>query len=171
MLSFSQCFVYLTLLYFSSCSFFFSCTQLQRLRAWESRERRKAKQYRYEREKEDEKKEEMESEAWNLGKFLEDYDDTKEDEKYYHGNRYTRRRRERELEIEKDQRDRQKEKEELEALRLEVMERQVREREREASKREKKVRLLRGQRTREFKDELEEGVVYDCLCTYTCHVQ
>ena len=74
----------------------------------------------------------MESEAWSLSKFLEDYDDNKEDHKYYRGTAYSRRRREREAEMEKDERDRQREKEEMEALRLEVMERQVREREREA---------------------------------------
>ena len=79
----------------------------------------------------------MESEAWNLSKFLEDYDDVKQDNKYYRGNGFARRRREREVEMERDERDRQREKEELEALRLEVMERQVRER--EASKRGPKV--------------------------------
>lgn len=56
--------------------FFFS-------RAWETRERRKAKDYEKDREKERLKEEEREHEAKRLKEFLEDYDDERDDIKYY----------------------------------------------------------------------------------------
>lgn len=52
-------------------------------RAWEARERRKAKEYEKEREKERLKEEEREREAKRLKEFLEDYDDERDDIKYY----------------------------------------------------------------------------------------
>lgn len=55
----------------------------ERLRAWETRERRKAKEYEKEREKERLKEEEREREAKRLKEFLEDYDDERDDIKYY----------------------------------------------------------------------------------------
>lgn len=50
---------------------------------WEIRERRKAKEYEKEREKERLKEEEREREAKRLKEFLEDYDDERDDVKYY----------------------------------------------------------------------------------------
>lgn len=76
-----------------------------------------------------------------MGDFLADYDDNKDDQKYYRlvlihctrtelntclfvclfrGSAYTRRRREREMEIDYDERDKMREKDELEELRLQV---------------------------------------------------
>lgn len=56
---------------------------MSNLRAWETRERRKAKDYEKEREKERMKEEEREHEAKRLKEFLEDYDDERDDIKYY----------------------------------------------------------------------------------------
>ena len=128
----------------------------QRLRAWESRERRKVKQYKFEREKEEERKQEMKNEAVSLGRFLADYDDEKEDSKYYRGGAYSRRKREREMEIERDERDRQREKEEMEALKLQVMERQIREREAGAGDRRKVLVRYRNL-----------PAIFDCANTHT----
>lgn len=55
----------------------------ERLRNWEARERRKAKEYEKEREKEFCREEEREKEAKCLKEFLEDYDDERDDPKYY----------------------------------------------------------------------------------------
>lgn len=52
-------------------------------RAWETRERRKAKEYEKEREKDRMKEEERECDAKRLKEFLEDYDDERDDVKYY----------------------------------------------------------------------------------------
>lgn len=54
-----------------------------RLRNWEARERRKAKDYEKERERERCREEEREKEAKRLKEFLEDYDDERDDHKYY----------------------------------------------------------------------------------------
>ena len=63
----------------------------------------------------------------HLAEFLEDYDDGRDDQRYYRGSAYARRRRERELEREDDRRDALRERDEMEALQLELMERQARE--------------------------------------------
>lgn len=55
----------------------------ERLRTWESRERHKAKELAKEREKKRLKEEEREREAKRLKEFLEDYDDERDDIKYY----------------------------------------------------------------------------------------
>lgn len=55
----------------------------ERLRAWEGRERRKAKDYDKEKERERCREEEREREAKRLKEFLEDYDDERDDHKYY----------------------------------------------------------------------------------------
>lgn len=55
----------------------------ERLRSWETRERRKLKDLDKEREKERLKEEEREKEAKKLKEFLEDYDDERDDAKYY----------------------------------------------------------------------------------------
>lgn len=54
-----------------------------RLRNWESRERRKAKEYEREKERERCREEVREREAKRLKQFLEDYDDERDDHKYY----------------------------------------------------------------------------------------
>lgn len=56
----------------------------------------------------------------HLADFLEEYDDSKDDQKYYRGSAFARRRREREVEMEEDERDRIREKKEIESLRLKV---------------------------------------------------
>jgi RNA-binding protein 25 len=55
----------------------------ERLRDWEARERRKAKEHEKEKERERLKEEDREREAKRLKEFLEDYDDERDDAKYY----------------------------------------------------------------------------------------
>lgn len=97
----------------------------ERLKHWETRERKKLKEYEREKLKEDEKQEEMEKDKKHLAEFLEDYDDDKDDNRYYKGSAFARRRREREIELDSDEKDRQHEREEIEALRLNMMKKQV----------------------------------------------
>ncbi|XP_023231414.1 RNA-binding protein 25-like [Centruroides sculpturatus] len=94
----------------------------ERLRNWEARERRKGKDYDKARQKEDDQKQEELKEARRLKEFLEDYDDERDDPKYYKGSALARRLKEREKEIEADNHDRRKEKEELEELRRQLVE-------------------------------------------------
>lgn len=92
----------------------------ERLRAWETRERRKAKEYDKEHEKERQKEEEREKDAKRLKEFLEDYDDERDDIKYYKGRELQKRLAERVKEAEADTRDRNKEKEELDELKNKI---------------------------------------------------
>lgn len=92
----------------------------ERLRHWESRERKKLRDYDKLELKEKERVEEQQKQAVWLKQFLEDYDDERDDAKYYKGREMERRRAEREREIESDARDRQKEKEELEELKTKI---------------------------------------------------
>lgn len=92
----------------------------ERLRNWEARERRKAKEYEKERLKEEEKLAEEAKEARRLKEFLEDYEDERDDVKYYKGAALQRRMKDREKEIELDNRDRQREREELEDLQVKL---------------------------------------------------
>ncbi|XP_014290302.1 RNA-binding protein 25 isoform X2 [Halyomorpha halys] len=92
----------------------------ERLRAWESRERHKVKESLKEKEKKRLKEEEREKEAKRLKEFLEDYDDERDDIKYYKGRELARRLEEREKEMEIDAKDRQKEKEELAELKAKI---------------------------------------------------
>ncbi|KAF7383450.1 hypothetical protein HZH66_012800 [Vespula vulgaris] len=89
----------------------------ERLRAWETRERRKQKEYEKEAEKRRAKREAREREAKRLKEFLEDYDDDRDDAKYYKGKELSRRLEERALEAEADSRDRCAERQELQRLR------------------------------------------------------
>lgn len=89
----------------------------ERLRNWEARERRKAKDYEKERLKEEERQTEEAKEARRLKEFLEDYEDERDDVKYYKGTALQRRMKDREKEIELDNRDRQRECDELNGLR------------------------------------------------------
>uniref|UniRef100_A0A0B7AI40 PWI domain-containing protein n=3 Tax=Arion vulgaris TaxID=1028688 RepID=A0A0B7AI40_9EUPU len=88
----------------------------ERLKNWESRERKKAREYEKEKEREDERKSEEAREGRRLKEFLEDYDDLKDDPKFYKGSALMRRLKEREKEKELDNRDRQREKEEFEEI-------------------------------------------------------
>merc|ERR1711881_707724 len=69
----------------------------ERLRKWETREGKK------------------------LREFLEDYDDDRDDDKYYKGSKLERRLAEREREAAKDAEDRAREKEEIEELRVQIL--------------------------------------------------
>ncbi|XP_035228240.1 RNA-binding protein 25-like isoform X2 [Stegodyphus dumicola] len=93
-----------------------------RLRNWVARERRKAKEYEKEKIKAEEQKKDEAKEARRLKEFLEDYDDEKDDPKYFKGSALVRRMKEREKEIEEDMLDRQREKEELDELRKKLVE-------------------------------------------------
>jgi RNA-binding protein 25 len=55
----------------------------ERLRNWETRERRKAKEHNKEREKDKKQADEMSKEGRRLKEFLEDYDDERDDPKFY----------------------------------------------------------------------------------------
>ena len=63
----------------------------ERLRAWEGREAKKGKEYEKERLKELKRTEEQEREARKLKEFLEDYDDERDDPKFYKGRELQRR--------------------------------------------------------------------------------
>ncbi|BFZ11524.1 hypothetical protein BsWGS_14565 [Bradybaena similaris] len=88
----------------------------ERLKTWEGRERKKAREHDKEKEREEERKSEEAREARRLKEFLEDYDDLKDDPKFYKGSALMRRLKEREKEKELDNRDRQREKEEFEEI-------------------------------------------------------
>ncbi|XP_033210476.1 RNA-binding protein 25 isoform X2 [Belonocnema kinseyi] len=89
----------------------------ERLRTWEGRERRKLKEYEKEAEKKRAKRDAREREAKRLKEFLEDYDDDRDDAKYYKGKELSRRLEERAVEAETDSRDRCAERQELQRLR------------------------------------------------------
>lgn len=114
-----------------------------RLRSWETRERRKAKDHEKDKEKEISREEVREREAKRLKEFLEDYDDERDDPKYYklvkfcltislffriliifywifRGKELQRRLAERVREADSDLKDREKEKAELEELKNKV---------------------------------------------------
>nr|KAF6486965.1 RNA binding motif protein 25 [Rousettus aegyptiacus]BAE89573.1 unnamed protein product [Macaca fascicularis] len=63
----------------------------------------------------------MAKEAKRLKEFLEDYDDDRDDPKYYRGSALQKRLRDREKEMEADERDRKREKEELEEIRQRLL--------------------------------------------------
>lgn len=63
----------------------------------------------------------MAKEGKRLKEFLEDYDDDRDDPKYYRGSALQKRLRDREKEIELDERDRKREKEELEEIRQRLL--------------------------------------------------
>lgn len=94
----------------------------ERLKNWELRERKKAREYEKEKEREDERKAEESREARRLREFLEDYDDERDDPKFYKGSALERRLRDRQKEKEADARDRAKEKEELEEIKRKLFE-------------------------------------------------
>ncbi|KAM6960955.1 RNA-binding protein 25 isoform 2-T2 [Aplochiton taeniatus] len=93
----------------------------ERLKNWEIRERKKARDYNKENEREDERRRETTKEAKRLKEFLEDYDDDRDDPKYYRGSALQKRLRDREKETELDERDRKREKEEHEEIRQRLL--------------------------------------------------
>ena len=93
----------------------------ERLRKWEGREGKMSRQYENDRMKEVRRKEDEEREGKKLREFLEDYDDDRDDEKYYKGSKLERRLTEREREAAKDAEDRAREKEEIEELRVQIL--------------------------------------------------
>ncbi|ESO91992.1 hypothetical protein LOTGIDRAFT_217154 [Lottia gigantea] len=93
----------------------------ERLTNWEGRERKKARENDKEREREEERKTDEIREARRLKEFLEDYDDLRDDPKFFKGSALSRRMKEREKEKEADARDRQREKEEFEEIKRRLM--------------------------------------------------
>ena len=89
----------------------------KRLRNWEAREERKERDQRDFIRKERETKEAETREAKKLKIFLEDYDDDRDDVKYYRGSSFKERLRDRQRELEEDERDRRNELRELQELR------------------------------------------------------
>lgn len=107
----------------------------KRLREWEFREDRKARDADKRHMDETDRKEEEENEARRLKMFFEDYDDDKDDMRYYRGSELRVRLRDREKEREEDERDRRAEKRELEELRRKLKEEGHPDPESEAAKR------------------------------------
>ncbi|CAE1264546.1 RBM25 [Acanthosepion pharaonis] len=93
----------------------------ERLKNWMVREKKRQREYEKEKERELARKAEEAKEARRLKEFLEDYDDLRDDPKFYKGSALARRLSEREVEKQLDARDRQKEKEELEEIRLRLL--------------------------------------------------
>ncbi|KAM4529737.1 RNA-binding protein 25b isoform 3-T3 [Fundulus diaphanus] len=93
----------------------------ERLKNWELRERKRARDFAKEAERDDERRREMVKEGKRLKEFLEDYDDDRDDPKYYRGSALQKRLRDREKEMEVDERDRKREKEELEEIRQRLL--------------------------------------------------
>uniref|UniRef100_A0A4W5QZ86 RNA binding motif protein 25 n=1 Tax=Hucho hucho TaxID=62062 RepID=A0A4W5QZ86_9TELE len=93
----------------------------ERLKNWEMRERKKARDYDKENQREDERRREMTKEGKRLKEFLEDYDDDKDDLKYYRGSALQKRLRDREKETELDERDRKREKDEHDQIRQRLL--------------------------------------------------
>lgn len=92
----------------------------ERLKTWEKRERMKSREYDKDEEKEEERLSIEKKEAKRLRQFLEDYNDERDDGKYYKDNALTKRLRDREREMESDARDRNKERYELEEIRKQM---------------------------------------------------
>ncbi|GMR58776.1 hypothetical protein PMAYCL1PPCAC_28971 [Pristionchus mayeri] len=93
-----------------------------RLREWESRERKMSKKYEKDESREKNKKLDTNKEAKKLKAFLEDYDDEKDDPKYYKSSSLFARRRDFEREKGTDERDRLMEQAEIEELKRQIVE-------------------------------------------------
>ncbi|CAB3397454.1 unnamed protein product [Caenorhabditis bovis] len=94
---------------------------MQRLHRWEAREKQRAKMYERAERKEKERKKELQKEAKRLRHFLEDYDDEKDDPKYYKSSSLFQRKRDFEKEREADQKDRLREQHEIEELKKQIL--------------------------------------------------
>lgn len=92
----------------------------ERLRLWEARENKKGKEYTKETIKEKKKVEEAEREGRKLKEFLEDYDDERDDPKFYKGREIQRRLADREREAAKDAEDRKRELDEISELKSQI---------------------------------------------------
>ncbi|VDM37034.1 unnamed protein product [Toxocara canis] len=93
----------------------------ERLRKWEARERRQAKLYEKDEQREKQRKRDTQKEAKKLKHFLEDYDDERNDPKYYKSSSLFQRRRDFEREREADAKDRQREQQEIEELKKQIL--------------------------------------------------
>ncbi|VDK51065.1 unnamed protein product [Anisakis simplex] len=93
----------------------------ERLRKWEARERRQAKLYEKDEQREKQRRRSMQKEAKKLKHFLEDYDDERNDPKYYKSSSLFQRRRDFEREREADAKDRQREQQEIEELKKQIL--------------------------------------------------
>uniref|UniRef100_A0A8C7G6B9 RNA binding motif protein 25 n=1 Tax=Oncorhynchus kisutch TaxID=8019 RepID=A0A8C7G6B9_ONCKI len=93
----------------------------ERLKNWEIRERKKARDYDKENQREEERRHDMTKEGKRLKEFLEDYDDDRDESKYYRGSALQKRLRDREKETELDDRDRKREKEEHDQIRQRLL--------------------------------------------------
>ena len=92
-------------------------TYRERLKHWESRERKKRADYQEEKKKEMARKKAINKEAKKLRQFLEDYEDDKDDQVYFKGGALLKKKlKVREKEIETDKRDIQRERNELDQL-------------------------------------------------------
>ncbi|CAJ0577015.1 unnamed protein product, partial [Mesorhabditis spiculigera] len=94
---------------------------IARLKKWEQRERRMARAYEKEETKEQQRRRDVQKEAKKLRHFLEDYDDEKEDGKYYKGGSLFQRTRDYEREKEQDALDRKREQQEIEELKKQLI--------------------------------------------------
>lgn len=92
----------------------------ERLRIWETREGKKSKDYEKEQVKDKKKTDEIEREGRKLKEFLEDYDDERDDPKFYKGRELARRLQDREREATKDSEDRRKELDEISQLKSQI---------------------------------------------------
>uniref|UniRef100_A0A183G1M0 PWI domain-containing protein n=1 Tax=Heligmosomoides polygyrus TaxID=6339 RepID=A0A183G1M0_HELPZ len=94
---------------------------VSRLTKWEARERQKAKQYEREERREKDRRRDILKEAKKLKHFLEDYDDEKDDPKYYKSSSLFQRKRDFEREREADSKDRLREQQEIDELRKQIL--------------------------------------------------
>ncbi|TKR57448.1 hypothetical protein L596_030713 [Steinernema carpocapsae] len=99
---------------------------LGRLKKWESRERRMAKHYERDAVNENNKQRTRQAEVKKLKEFLEDYDDDRDDQKYFNmntkGSTLYQRKRLYEREREQDTKDRNREMQEIEDLKKAILE-------------------------------------------------
>ena len=86
----------------------------ERLRKWESREADQSTGYERSKLKEEKRVDQIEREGKKLREFLEDYDDDRDDDKYYRGAKLDARMRARATEADRDAEDRAREKAEIE---------------------------------------------------------
>lgn len=93
---------------------------MSRLELWEARERKKSRDYEKQRDKDLRKQEKREKEAKAMKEFLEDYDDERDDPKYYKGKAYKSRMTARLEEADEDMEDKDLEVKELEKLKAEI---------------------------------------------------
>lgn len=94
---------------------------MKRLEKWEFREHRMANLYAKEEQQALQQRKAALKEAKKLRQFLEDYDDERDDPKYYKSSSLFQRRRNYERERESDTKDRQEELQEIEELKRQIL--------------------------------------------------